>query len=193
MQSSPVDLDREPLELLPVLASFPGAALVHVPDARTPVTVMGLTPAAELRIEPDGDTADPIAAIASFIRAAPVADLPFPLRGGIVGYLGYELGHWTVPHIVRRAATEPLAVLRRYDPLWIFDHQTRQWSRLGIDATDQLATLRAIVPPGDDRSSLAETPLTPAWSAATYGRGLQRIALHAVEEQHCGVVHPREE
>ena len=178
MQPSPVDLDREPLELLPALASFPGAALVHVPDDRTPVTLVGLTPASELRIDPGGDAVDPIAAITAFVREAPVADLPFPLRGGIVGYLAYELGHWTVPHITHRAPHEPLALLRRYDPLWIFDHHQRRWSRLGSDVDDQLATLRTLIPPFDDRAPLASAPLTPAWTADTYGVGLQRIQEH---------------
>ena len=177
MQPSPVDLDREPLELLPTLASFPGAALVHVPDEHTPVTLVGLTPASELRIDADSP-GDPISAIASFIRNAPAADLPFPLRGGIIGYLAYELGHWTVPHIARRTPHEPLAILRRYDPLWIFEHHHRQWSRLGSDVDDQLATLRTITPPCDDRTPLATAPLTPAWTTDTYGDAMQRIQEH---------------
>src|SRR5690348_16263256 len=120
MRLSPVELDREPLTLLSAVATQRGASWVQVPDAADPVTLIGVTPTAELRIGGDGlisrdgavsAESDPIAAIARFVREAPtVPDAPFPLRGGVVVYLAYELGHWTVPRIARRATDTPLAV-----------------------------------------------------------------------------------
>lgn len=187
MDLAPVDLDREPLALLPALAGMPAAALVHVPDPTTPVTLVGVEPAVELRVDARGratrsdDVAcdsDPITALAAFVHAAPLAAAPFPHCGAVLGYLAYELGHWTVPHVAVRTPTEPLAVLRHYDPLWIFDHATRRWSRAGVDAPAQLRLLRSAPILVDESAPLAASALTPAWTRTQYTHAFDAIQEH---------------
>ena len=127
-------LRRDPLDVLGSLAAEPGAFLLEVPDPERPVTLLGCAPVAELRVAPDGTTggpaaADPLRAIEEFIAETPVTDeLPFPLAGGVVGYLAYEFG--------RRAArrpVEPLAVLRRYDPIVVYDRARGQYHLISTD------------------------------------------------------------
>src|SRR5262249_3294991 len=71
--------------------------------------------------------------IDAFVAASPHAgdDLPFPLGGGVVACFAYELGAATVPGIAPRDPGVPLAVLRRYDPLLVYERATRRWPLLG--------------------------------------------------------------
>lgn len=187
MRFSPVAFDREPLALLPALAAHAGAALVHVPDPTDPVTLVGVEPVAELRVDGDGTISgtavragetDPIAAVARFVRDTPaVADTPFPLRGGAIGFLAYELGHWTVPRIAARPTATPLAVLRRYDPLLVYQHRTAQWWVAG-NGTPPLDRWRAASAALDDGRPLARSPLVPAWTEAEYTAAIRRTHAH---------------
>src|SRR5688500_8276351 len=119
---------QDPPDVLEALACEPGAFLVTVPDAARPTTLVGCQPVDELRI---GDAEpDPLGLAAAFVAATPRLDdaLPFPLAGGVVGYLAYEAGRSTAPRARRHASAVPLAVLRRYDPILLHDHATGQWS-----------------------------------------------------------------
>src|SRR5262245_55005523 len=122
---------RTPSEVLASIACEPGAFALSVPDPVTPVTLVGCAPVAELRLA--SDSLDPLDEIVRFIESSPVLDpaLPFPLAGGVVACLAYELGAWLVPGVPRRATGESLAVLRRYDPLLVFEHRRRTWTLVG--------------------------------------------------------------
>lgn len=186
MRFVPVEFDREPLALLPALAAHAGAALVHVPDPIDPVTLVGVEPVAELRVDGDGTISatgvhavesDPIAAITRFVRESPAPDASFPLCGGAIGFLAYELGHWTVPRIAARPTTTPLAVLRRYDPLLVYQHRTARWWVAG-NGTPPLAQWRTASDVADDGRALTHAPLVPAWTEAEYGDTIRRIHAH---------------
>src|SRR4051812_32013122 len=96
----PLALRRDPLDVLASLAAEPGVFCLQVPDSERPVTLLGCAPSGELRIAPNGSVTwtdaaptprDPVAAIEAFVAATPIADasLPFPVAGGVVGYLAY--------------------------------------------------------------------------------------------------------
>jgi para-aminobenzoate synthetase component I len=129
-------LRRDPLEVLACLAEEPGAFLLEVPDPVHPAVILGCRPVAELRIGA-GDR-DPAGAIARFVAAAPHAGagLPFPLAGGVVACLTYELGVELAPRPIRHATVDPVAVLRHYDPVLVFD---RRRSRYALVATTPAA------------------------------------------------------
>ncbi|HEV7730655.1 MAG TPA: anthranilate synthase component I family protein [Candidatus Binatia bacterium] len=128
----PLALRRDPLDVLASLASEPGAVLLAVPDPTHPVTLLGAHPVAELCIA-EGDD-DPFTAIARFVADTPVdPDLPFPLAGGVVAALAYELGSGQAPHAARHPSDAPIAVLRRYDPLLVWDHRRMQYALLTTD------------------------------------------------------------
>src|SRR5215470_9326561 len=124
-------LDLSPVDVLARLAREPGAFSLAVPDPTTPVTLLGCAPVAELRVGPDA--VDPLGDVVRFIEASPVLDpgLPFPLAGGVLACLAYELGAWTVAGLARPSSAGPLAVLRRYDPLLVFDHRRGRWLLVG--------------------------------------------------------------
>ena len=131
----PLALRRDPLEVLACLASEPGALLLEVPDPDRPVTLIGCRPVAELALHP-GDR-EPLAALARFVAETPITDpaLPFPLGGGVVACLGYELGVEVAPRRIPHRNTGPLAVLRRYDPLLVYDRRRAQYALLALDPT----------------------------------------------------------
>src|SRR5438477_72169 len=98
----PLALRRTPLEVLATLAREPGAFLLDVPDETGRVTLLGCAPVAELSISA-GSGGDVLATMQRFIAETPLVDsaLPFPLAGGVVACLGYELGELAA-HLPRR-------------------------------------------------------------------------------------------
>ena len=174
----PLASSRYPLEVLLVLAAHePGAFSLDVPDPRHPVTLLGCAPTDELVV--DAATPDPLGAIARFVAESPAADptLPFPLGGGVIGYLAYELGARLARPTLDRLPVEPLAVLRRYDPILVFDRLRRQFSLLHLDERrprpawlDRLAT-RVTLP----RAPLAAARLAPALPADVHLARVRRI------------------
>src|SRR5262245_25785533 len=132
MSLVPLALRRDPLEVLACLASEPGALLLEVPDPERPVTLIGCRPVAELALHP-GDR-DPLAALGRFVAETPAADtaLPFPLAGGVVACLAYELGVEVAPRRIPHRNTGALAVLRRYDPLLVYDRRRDQYAVLAL-------------------------------------------------------------
>ncbi|HWP67542.1 MAG TPA: aminodeoxychorismate synthase component I [Candidatus Limnocylindria bacterium] len=171
-------LRREPSAVLRALASEPGALLLDVPDPLRPVTLVSCRPVDELRL-PD-DEPNPLRRVGKFVARAPLVDatLPFPIAGGVVGYLAYEAGRAVAPRARRHPCPLPLAVLRRYDPLLVFDHGTRQWSL--VSSTPEraragwLARLGAETPLA--QGPLAAAPLRAEWDAARYRAAIARIA-----------------
>jgi len=172
----PLASSRDPVEVLLTLAARePGAFSLEVPDARHPVTLLGCAPTDELIV--DATTPDPLGVIARFVAESPA--LPFPF-GGVVGYLAYELGARLARPALDRLPVEPLAVLRRYDPLLVFDRVRRQWTLARIDE-------RRPVPAWVERLSstagafarvsgaLAAAPLAPALPADVYLARVGRI------------------
>src|SRR5262245_26154972 len=124
MRVVPLALRRDPLHVLAALAAEPGAFLVSVPDPRRPLVLLGCRPRTVLRVDADGVAvrsdgarcdADPLRAIEAFVRDGGATDAaPFPLGGGAVGFLGYELG-CRAQGVAAPRGTLPLAVLAHYD------------------------------------------------------------------------------
>jgi aminodeoxychorismate synthase component I len=174
MGSRTITLARTPLEVLACLAREPGAFSIAVPDEATPVTVLGCAPVDELRVA--AGAADPVGDVVRFLAESPLLDaaLPFPLGGGVVTCLAYELGAWTVPGLARPPATGPLAVLRRYDPLLVFEHRSARWTLVGTARAPRwLARLgESARPPA---GPLARSELRPAFDRDAYRRAIARI------------------
>ncbi len=90
MRVVPLALRRDPSDVLASLADEPGAFLLEVPDPVHPVTLLGCSPRARLRVLADGrverdgrlEASDPLAALERFAAEGP--SLPFPY-GGAVG------------------------------------------------------------------------------------------------------------
>src|SRR5215470_4856722 len=101
MRVVPLALRRDPLDVLASLAGEPHAFLLEIPDGPRPLTVLGCTPRATLRVHADGrveggsSAADPVSAIERFVAAEP-SPLPFP-HGGVVGFLAYEFARFIEP------------------------------------------------------------------------------------------------
>lgn len=174
---APVALARDPLDVLASLAAEPGALYLEVPDPDHPTTVLSCRPVAELRL--GADVREPLAAVAAFARETPRADprLPFPLGGGSVACLAYELGAAIAPRPVPHGGPEPLAVLRRYDPLLLHDRRSGRWSLLALRPEAArvawLERLAGPVPRWPD--PLGAGPLTAALPAARYRAAVRRI------------------
>jgi anthranilate/para-aminobenzoate synthase component I len=170
-------LRRDPLDVLACIAGEPGAFLLEVPDPEHPAAILGCRPTAELRIR-TGD-ADPAAAIARFVAAAPRTEtgLPFPLAGGVVACLTYELGVGLAPRPIRHLPVEPLAVLRHHDPLLVYDRRRSGYALVGSGAPAMrppwLELLSRPVPGW--RGSLGAAPLAATMAAERY-----RVAVREV-------------
>jgi anthranilate/para-aminobenzoate synthase component I len=179
---APLALRLDPVGALARLAGEPGATLLAVPDPAHPVTLLGCAPAAELRLTA-GMAADPLLAIERFVAASPVLEpgLPFPLGGGIVACLAYELGIATVAP--RGVAPLPpgtlLAVLRRHDPWLVHDATTGAWHIVGSTPARLRPPwlARLATPPPTVPGPLAREPLVPLVSPAAYRLAVRRI-LH---------------
>ncbi len=163
----PLALRRDPLDVLASLAAEPGAMLLAIPDPERPVMLLGASPTAELRI--DGRERDAFARIARFVAETPVdAGLPFPLAGGVVAALAYELG---------TGAPGTVAVLRRYDPLLVWDTRRAQYALLAIDpARARVPWLERLAAPAASFDGLlGRAPLAPLVSADRYLAAARRI------------------
>ena len=175
----PLALRRDPLDALAALAADePGAFLLDVPDSERPVTLLGCAPVDEARIAADDPA--PLATIARIVGAAPPLDasLPFPLAGGTIGYLAYEVG---APRADVRDVL-PVATLRRYDPVVAFDRARRQYHLVSSDARTArapwLERLKAPVPAWT--GPIGTAPLRARWSAAAYRDAVARIRAYLV-------------
>jgi para-aminobenzoate synthetase component 1 len=178
----PLALRRDPLDVLAALASEPGAFLLEVPDVARPVTLLGCRPRARLRVlangrvEGDPDARDPVGAIERFVADAPAA-LPFPY-GGVVGYLGYELGRFTEPgHGAGTTTDVPLAILSRYDPVLVYDRARGQYALACADAASARSPwLERLAAP----SPRWDGPLATARLASRLRPDAYRAAVHRV-------------
>jgi anthranilate/para-aminobenzoate synthase component I len=187
MSALTLALRRHPLEVLASLASEPGAFLLEVPDAERSVTLLGCTPTAELRLDADASAwcrdDQPAAcfhAIEEFVRDTPLAEpaLPFPLAGGVIGYLAYELGSPPAPD----GGQLPAAVLRRYDPVLVYDHTRAQYTLLASTSERARAPWleRLATPARPWDGPLATGPLTPSLSLERYRTAVRRILDYLV-------------
>src|SRR5512145_602038 len=187
MRVVPLALRREPLHVLAALAAEPGAFLVSVPDPSRPLVLLGCRPRAVLRIEADGTPvrsdgvpcdADPLAGIEEFVRAAGSPDAaPFPLGGGAVGFLGYELGG-LVHGVASAPGTLPLALLAHYDPFLVFDRARGQYALVCRDAESARAAWleRLAVPaPAPAAGPIANAPLAALLAPDRHRVGVRRI------------------
>ena len=179
-QPSPLALGRDPLDVFACLSREPGALYLEVPDPDRPTVLLSCRPIAELRI--DGATVDPLGALAAFVADTPAADprLPFPLGGGVVACLAYELGAAIAPRPVRHGGHGPLAVLRRYDPILLYDRRSAAWSLLALDRRAATAPWldRLIAPPPAWRAPLATAPLAAALPVERYRAAVRRILAY---------------
>ena len=174
MPARSLSLRRTPADVLASLAGLPGAFALAVPDASRPVTLLGCAPVDELRV--DANAVDPLGEVVEFVERTRVAEptLPFPLGGGVVGCFAYELGAAAVPGLARSAASGPLAVLRRYDPLLVFDHRRGEYMVVGTrTAPAWLERLAAPTPVWD--GALAATELRAAFDREAYRAAIARI------------------
>src|SRR5262245_45993442 len=127
MFPAPLALRRDPIEVLTCLAEEPGACLLEVPDPAHPVTLVACRPVEEFRSDNGGR--DSLAAMVRFLSSSSAGNpsLPFPLGGGVVACLTYELGVRLAPRRIAHGTPGPLVVLRRYDPLLVHDRRRGQW------------------------------------------------------------------
>src|SRR5262249_33660855 len=142
-----------------------------------PATLLGCRPAAELRL--GAADRDPLAAIARFVAESPCGDatLPFPLAGGVVACLTYELGASVAPRRIRHAPVAPLAVLRRYDPVLVYDRRSAQYGLLSHDRAALRAPWLELLrrPPPRWDGPLGGAPLAAAMPAEQYRAAVRRI------------------
>jgi para-aminobenzoate synthetase component 1 len=169
----PLAVRSAPLDVLASLADEPGAALVAVPDPHRPATLVGCAPVAELRVDA-GNGGDALAALERFVADTHAAEptLPFPLAGGVIVALAYELG---TRH--PGPADVPLLLARRYDPLLVFEHAPARWTLVASDAhrTRPRWLERLGAPTPRWHGPLARAPLTAALDAAAHRSAVVRI------------------
>jgi para-aminobenzoate synthetase component 1 len=179
MRVVPLALRRDPTEVLASLADEPGAFLLDVPDAVEPVTLVGCAPAAELCVHAATE-GDALAAIERFVDGVP-RDAPFPYAG-VIGWLAYEFGRFTEPP--RRSAPRrpavPLAVLRRYDALLVFDRNRAQWALASRTSSRAPWLERLAAPPPVWSGPLARAPLAPVVPRERMLAALARIREYLV-------------
>lgn len=177
MPLAPLALRRDPLEALACLAGEPGAVLLEVPDPERPTTLLGCRPVAELRLR--AADPDPLGTLAAFVSETPRIDatLPFPLGGGVVACLGYELGVAIAPRRIPHRGHDPLGVLRRYDPLLVYDRRRAQWGLLSSSPAAARAPWleRLSDPAGDWTAPLGAAPLAASMPAESYRAAVGRI------------------
>src|SRR5438477_34140 len=178
----PLALRRTPLEVLATLAREPGAFLLDVPDETGRVTLLGCAPVAELSISASSG-GDVLATMQRFIAETPLVDyaLPFPLAGGVVACLGYELGELIEPPRdgITTAGDGPLAVLRRYDPLLAYDHARRQYTLLcAASGARRAPWLERLAAPAPSWDGPVGGPLAALMSAARYREAVGRILAY---------------
>jgi len=187
MRVVPLALRRDPLQVLAALAAEPGAFLVSVPDPARPLVLLGCRPRIVLRIEADGTAArsdgvrcdtDPLAAIEAFVReSGSPAAAPFPLGGGAVGFLGYELGS-RAHGVAAPRGTLPLAMLAHHDPILAWDVARQQYALVCRDADGARAAwlerLAAPAPPHGD-GPVARGPLAAVVAPEHYRGSVRRI------------------
>jgi para-aminobenzoate synthetase component I len=193
MRVVPLALRRDPLDVLASIATEPGAFLLEVPDPRHPATLLGCAPRVILGVGADGASersdglptpADPLAAIEHFVRETPALDLPFPLGGGAVGYLAYELGQYTAWPAHRRSSQAardvPLAVLARYDPLLVYERSRGQYLLL-CDHPESASVAwlgRLTTSASHPEGPLATSALAAPWSVDGYDAAAWRILAY---------------
>jgi para-aminobenzoate synthetase component 1 len=171
MRVVPLALRRDPLQVLAAVAAEPGAFLVNGTDGTA--------------VRSDGAPCDrdPLAAIEAFVRAAGSSDAcPFPLGGGAVGFLGYELG-CHVGGITAAAGTLPLAVLAHYDPILVWDGSRQQYALVCRDAESARAAwleLLAAPSPAPAADALACGPLAALVAPARHRASVRRILDYLV-------------
>jgi len=153
--------------------------LLEVPDPQRPVTLLGCHPVAELRI--DAAHPAPLETIAAFLAdtAESTRGLAFPY-GGVVACLSYELGARCAPRPVPAAFDGPLAVLRRYDPLLVYERQHRRYllacSTPSRARVEWLRCLEKHAPRW--AGPLSREPLAAAWRAEAWIAAVQRILAY---------------
>jgi para-aminobenzoate synthetase component 1 len=187
MRIVPLALRRDPLEVLASLAEEPGAFLLDVPDPRRPLTLLGCAPRAVLRVAADGSVersdgaaspADPLAALEGFVaEAASAGAPPFPLGGGVVGFLAYELGRFTDDGGAVHDPELPLVVLGRYDPLLAYDRSRGQYALVCADPSGVRVPWleRLAAAPPAWHGPLATGSLAPQLSHEGYVAAVRRI------------------
>ncbi len=196
MRIAPLALRRDPLDVLASLAGERGAFLLEVPDPVHPATLVGCAPSAVLSISSGGEAersdgvatpSDPLEAIERFVAEAPGAtEPPFPLAGGVVGWLSYELGRCIEPPRASERcpkADGPLAVLARYDPMLVYDRSRGQYALLCADPASARAPWleRLSSPPRLPTGAagpLARAPLAPLLPRAQYLDAVRRILAY---------------
>ena len=173
-------LRRDPLDVLACIAGEPGAFLIEVPDPEHPAAVIGCRPTAELCLR--ASDPDPAAAIARFVAAAPSSEggLPFPLAGGVVACLTYELGVGMAPRPIHHAPVDPLAVLRRYDPVLVLDRRRSAYALVGSGPSAMRAPwLERLARPAPGwHGPLGTAPLAATMAAERYRSAVRDILAY---------------
>jgi para-aminobenzoate synthetase component 1 len=167
-----------------------------VPDAIHPATLIGCAPSVTLTISATGQAErsdgaaaprDPLAAIEHFVAETPAAiEPPFPLAGGVVGWLSYELGRLIEPPRDGKPgplSDGPLAVLARYDPLLVYDRSRAQYALVcAHPASARASWLERLSSPSPLGAALARPlasgPLAPLLPPPRYRDAVRRILAY---------------
>jgi para-aminobenzoate synthetase component 1 len=171
----PLALRRDPLDAFRGIADEPGAAYVELPDPAHPMVVLSCRPVEELRVADDHPA--PLDAVAAFVARAPAGgnDLPAVVDAGLIGCLAYEAGRPIAPRARRHASALPAALVRRYDPLVVFDRLRARWSVRWQGRPRPVPWLERLGAGPAASAALAPTTLAPAFTPATYRAAVARI------------------